>query len=73
MKYQVFNSSLFLWREDIGDSVVLYKIGGEKFFHIKGKLKTVFLQMVDGPCNMENGQLKDFFLSNEIFMEVDQE
>lgn len=63
----IFNKELYLWRTDIEDSVLLYKIGGEQFFMFKGNLKNIFLELLAETCILENGKLKDFLLKNKIF------
>ncbi|SHH43406.1 hypothetical protein [Tepidibacter thalassicus] len=69
MKYMKFNERLFLWREDIEDSVLLYRIGGEKIFTLKGGIRNIFLELISQKCNLEDGKVKEFFIENRIFEE----
>ena len=73
MEWLEFNQDLYLWRHDIEDSIVLYKIGGERVFQITGKVKGVFLELLENRCNLHEGKLRDFLVGNGIFREVKNE
>lgn len=70
MDFMQFNRTEYLWRNDIDDSIVIYKMGGEKVYQLTGEVKKVFIMLVEKPSDLESGDLKNFFLENEIFRSV---
>ena len=65
----VFNRNLFLWREDIEKSILLYKVGGDKVFLLKGSIKSDFIILLEkGTCSHIKDKNLKFFLDNFIFL-----